>query len=86
MLLPGLLFQSVVRAVIAVVCAALDSGVARDSVREDFQPDKFGDKDFGYPRLVQNAKGELVALYYWATKDLPQQHIAATIWKPENHK
>jgi len=55
-------------------------------VREDFQPDKFGDKDFGYPRLVQNAKGDLVALYYWATKELPQQHIAATIWKPENFK
>lgn len=51
-------------------------------LRNDFQPDKFGDKDFGYPRLVQNAKGELVALYYWATKELPQQHIAATIWKP----
>ena len=55
-------------------------------VREDFQPDKFGDKDFGYPRLVQNNRGELVALYYWATKELPQQHIAATIWKPENFK
>jgi hypothetical protein len=49
-------------------------------LREDFQADKFGDKDFGYPRLVQNHKGELVALYYWATRQLPQQHIAATIW------
>ena len=52
-------------------------------LRDDFQPDKFGDKDFGYPRLVQNNKGELVVLYYWATKALPQQQIAATIWKPE---
>lgn len=51
-------------------------------LRDDFQPDKFGDKDFGYPRLVQNYKGELVALYYWATKELPQQQIAATVWKP----
>ncbi len=50
-------------------------------LRDDFQPDKFGDKDFGYPRLVQNHKGELVALYYWATKELPQQQIAATIWR-----
>ena len=40
-------------------------------LRDDFQPDKFGDMDFGYPRLVQNAKGELVALYYWATKEHP---------------
>ena len=55
-------------------------------LRDDFQPDKFGDKDFGYPRLVQNNRGELVAMYYWATKDLPQQHITATIWKPENQK
>ena len=53
-------------------------------VREDFQPDKFGDKDFGYPRLVQNNRGELVALYYWATKALPQQQIAATIWRAKS--
>lgn len=51
-------------------------------LRDDFQPDKFGDKDFGYPRLVQNSKGELVALYYWATQDRFEQHIAATIWRP----
>ncbi|MCX6907326.1 MAG: sialidase family protein, partial [Verrucomicrobia bacterium] len=38
-------------------------------LRDDFQPDKFGDKDFGYPRLVQNSTGELVAIYYWAIKD-----------------
>ncbi len=55
-------------------------------LRNDFQPDKFGDMDFGYPRLVQNNRGQLVALYYWATKALPQQQIAATIWRPENHK
>ena len=51
-------------------------------VRDDFQPDKFGDKDFGYPRLAVNHKKELVALYYWATKENPQHHIAETIWKP----
>jgi photosystem II stability/assembly factor-like uncharacterized protein len=51
-------------------------------VRDDFQTDKFGDKDFGYPRLAVNHKNKLVALYYWATKENPQQHIAATIWKP----
>lgn len=50
-------------------------------LRDDFQPDKFGDMDFGYPRLVQNNRGELVALYYWATRDHFQQHIAATIWR-----
>ena len=39
-------------------------------------------KDLGYPRLVQKPDGNLVAFYYWATKENPQQHIAATIWKP----
>jgi hypothetical protein len=51
-------------------------------VRDDFQPDSFGDMDFGYPRLAVNQKNKLVNLYYWATKEIPQQHIATTIWKP----
>jgi photosystem II stability/assembly factor-like uncharacterized protein len=51
-------------------------------LREDFQTDKFGDHDFGYPQLTTNERGETVALYYWATRDFPRQHIAATIWKP----
>jgi hypothetical protein len=38
--------------------------------------------DLGYPRLVQCADGHLVAIYYWATADHPQQHIEATIWMP----
>ncbi|HRZ57216.1 MAG TPA: sialidase family protein [Candidatus Paceibacterota bacterium] len=50
-------------------------------LREDFQSDKFGDHDFGYPQLTTNERGEVVALYYWATKELPQQQIAATIWR-----
>jgi Neuraminidase (sialidase) len=52
-------------------------------LRDDFQPDKFGDKDFGYPRLAVNHENQIVALYYWATKDQPQHHIAATLWNPE---
>jgi hypothetical protein len=51
-------------------------------LREDFRPDKFGDHDFGYPQLTTNERGEVVALYYWATAQDPQQQIAATIWKP----
>jgi hypothetical protein len=51
-------------------------------LREDFQLDRFGDHDFGYPQLTTNERGEVVTLYYWATKELTQQHIAATIWKP----
>jgi len=52
-------------------------------LRDDFQVDSFDDRDFGYPRLVQRPNGKLVAIYYWATKDHPQQHIAATIWSPD---
>lgn len=40
------------------------------------------DADFGYPRLVQRADGKVVAIYYWADKARPQQHIAASIWRP----
>lgn len=51
-------------------------------VRDDFRADKFGDMDFGYPRLVQNDRGEVVAVYYWATAEIPEQHIAGTLWRP----
>jgi hypothetical protein len=46
-------------------------------LRDDFYGDR---SDFGYPRLVQRADGQLMAFYYWATRDLPEQHIAASVW------
>jgi Neuraminidase (sialidase) len=49
-------------------------------LRDDFQPDKFGDNDLGYPRVAVNHENHIVALYYWATKEMPQHHIPATIW------
>jgi hypothetical protein len=50
-------------------------------LRNDFKG--LGDwGDMGYPRLVQRTDGKLVAMYYWATADHPQQHIAASIWMP----
>jgi hypothetical protein len=52
-------------------------------LRNDFQVDSFDDKDFGYPRLLQRPDGKLVAIYYWATKQRPQHHIAATVWDPD---
>jgi hypothetical protein len=42
------------------------------------------DQDLGYPRLVQRPDGRLVAVYYWATAERPQQHIAATIWDADS--
>jgi hypothetical protein len=40
------------------------------------------ERDFGYPQLTTNGRGDVIDLYYWATKALPQQQIAATISKP----
>jgi hypothetical protein len=35
--------------------------------------------DMGYPQLLQNDKGELVALYYISTEETPQSYIEAAI-------
>ncbi len=57
-------------------------------IRDDFHtmpddPDSnSGLQDMGYVRLAQRTDGKLVAIYYWATAEHPQQHIAASIWKP----
>ena len=53
-------------------------------LRGDFYTGEAGDnmQDLGYPRIVQNADGELVAIYYWALRKNPQQYIAASIWTP----
>jgi hypothetical protein len=50
-------------------------------LRDDFQSID-DEPDLGYPRLTQRPDGRLLTLYYWATKEHPQQHIAATIWQP----
>ncbi len=56
----------------------------RDVVlRSDFACDGFGDPDLGYPRVLQRADGKVIALYYWATREMPHQHIAATVWDPD---
>lgn len=51
-------------------------------LRDDYQPVN-DDADLGYPRMAQWADGRVVTIYYWATRDLPEQHIAATIWGPD---
>jgi hypothetical protein len=50
--------------------------------RDDFQRGEDNTSDMGYPRLVTNHENHLVVTYYWATKDNPQGHIAATIFEP----
>lgn len=38
--------------------------------------------DMGYVRLLERSDGKLVAMYYWASPEHPQQYIAASIWQP----
>ncbi|MFI4911515.1 MAG: sialidase family protein [Sedimentisphaeraceae bacterium JB056] len=38
--------------------------------------------DLGYPRTVQRSDGKIVTIYYYATDEMPQQYIGATIWQP----
>jgi hypothetical protein len=38
--------------------------------------------DLGYPQLVQNHRGELVALYYLATSQIPHSYIEAALFRP----
>ncbi len=38
--------------------------------------------DIGYPRMVQRSDGKLVTIYYYTTAQNPEQHIAASIWNP----
>ena len=52
-------------------------------IRDGFFTKENGDlKDLGYCRLAQNADGDIVAIYYWASEKNRQQHIAASIWTP----
>ena len=38
--------------------------------------------DFGYPVAFLRSDGAVVMLYYYTSKEQPEQHIAATVWKP----
>jgi hypothetical protein len=38
--------------------------------------------DMGYPRLLKRTDGKLVAVYYWASSEHPQNYIEAATWKP----
>ena len=40
--------------------------------------------DIGYPRMVQRSDGKVITFYYYTTDKNPQQHIAASIWNPND--
>lgn len=39
--------------------------------------------DIGYPRMVQNEKGEVIVFYYWADSADSEKYIAATVFDPD---
>ena len=51
-------------------------------IRDDYYQCHESDRDLGYVSMVQRPDGKLVAIYYWATTEHPQQYIAASIWSP----
>lgn len=40
------------------------------------------ESDIGYPQMLQNAEGKMVALYYIAREERPHSYIEAAIWNP----
>lgn len=50
-------------------------------LRDDPGNDHDRASDIGYPRLVVRPDGKLVAIYYYLTRDMPEQHIEATIFE-----
>ena len=42
--------------------------------------------DLGYARTIARADGKVVTMYYFATAENPEHHIAATIWDPDKIK
>ncbi|MHC4648363.1 MAG: sialidase family protein [Planctomycetota bacterium] len=42
--------------------------------------------DLGYPQMVLRPDGKLVTVYYYTTEKDKEQHIAATIWDPDEAK
>jgi hypothetical protein len=53
-------------------------------IRDDFNFDGKGFADFGYPRVIQRKDGKIVTLYYFATEERPEQHIACSIFSLDN--
>ena len=49
-------------------------------IRDDYYQCHDSDRDLGYVSMVARPDGRLVAVYYWATEEYPEQYIAATIW------
>ncbi|MCC5930454.1 MAG: exo-alpha-sialidase [Cyclobacteriaceae bacterium] len=44
-----------------------------------YNPNTF---DMGYPQVLQNVDGNIVAIYYLAREERPHSYIEAAIWKP----
>jgi hypothetical protein len=54
------------------------------TLRDDWADCNNDRQDLGYPRITQLADGRIISAYYWSTPDHIENHIAATIWEPED--
>lgn len=50
-------------------------------IRDEYQSVD-GWADMGYPRMLRRPDDQLAVMYYWASAEHPQHHIACSIWKP----
>lgn len=53
-------------------------------IRDDLYFDGKGFADFGYPRVVQREDEKIVAIYYFADTERPEQHIVCSVFSPDN--
>jgi hypothetical protein len=65
---------------------SLDDGATWEPelvLRDGYHADSYDEaNDLGYPRVTQNADGQLVVTYYWPAAEPPHTYIAATIFDP----
>jgi hypothetical protein len=62
----------------SMVYAISDNG-GKTWKSELFREGSESEKDIGYPQLFLRSDGTPVCVYYWADRNSPQQHIAATV-------
>ncbi len=46
--------------------------------------DDAANNDIGYTRAAVRRDGSVIILYYYTTATVPEQHVAATIWRPQD--
>ena len=72
------------RSVLQGIRARISSDNGKTWSKEILLRSDGGTWDLGYTRSVQRSDGKIVTIYYYNTKENPEQHIVASIWDPGN--